>query len=216
LAIATGIVTLTICDFFQKLSQKIRKNNRLFQNTLLLIPSLLIIALALYPIFWKHFPYGNYIVGKNPELYRFLAQQPKNINIASLTEETDNLGSFSQRSILFSWEHAIPYQKGYYMEIKNRARKLIDAQYSRSTEKIHDFINQYKVSHILLDKNAFLPEYRDQNKWLEQDKDDSNPVLHTSENIQDSALAKTTPTCSIFSNKNMILLSSDCVIKIKK
>lgn len=85
-------------------------------------------ATVLFPTTWGDFPKTNYIVGYHPSLYEFLAEQPKDILVASLSDEANNLPTFAQRSILVSWEHSFPYQVGYDEIIRPRVMDLIRAQ----------------------------------------------------------------------------------------
>ena len=78
---------------------------------------------------WKNFSYPDYQKGQSPEIYEFFAQKPKDILIASLSEEANHIPTFSQRSVLFAWEYAIPYHLSYYSQIKQRATEFIWAQY---------------------------------------------------------------------------------------
>jgi hypothetical protein len=51
----------------------------------------------------------GWVQGSEPELYRFLAQQPKDTLIAGLGHEVSNIPAFTLRSVLFSQETAIPF-----------------------------------------------------------------------------------------------------------
>jgi len=63
--------------------------------------------LLLYPALTKNFPVTNYVVGKAPELYEFLAKQPLDIPVASLALEANNIPTFAKGSILVVSEYAL-------------------------------------------------------------------------------------------------------------
>jgi hypothetical protein len=94
------------------------------------LTALLGVALISYPVLLKlkgfSLPSTNsYVVGEVPKLYEFFLQQPKNTLIASLVPQTDELPSFTKRSVLVSREHALPYHKGYYAQIRQRVMDLM-------------------------------------------------------------------------------------------
>jgi hypothetical protein len=107
------------------------------------ITALLGTLLVVYPHLLKNFPNSNYIVGKAPTLYEFFKEQPKDILIASLSSEADNLPTFSKRAILVGWEYAVPYHVGYDRKIRQRATDLIRAQYTQNLAEVQNFIQQY-------------------------------------------------------------------------
>ncbi|MGD1712599.1 hypothetical protein, partial [Dapis sp. BLCC M172] len=115
---------------------------------------IVLILLLLYPALTNNFPVTNYVVGKAPELYEFLAKQPSDIRVASLALEANNIPTFAKRSILVGSEYALPYHQGYYAEIKQRANDLIQAQYSPNLEQVKNFIQKYDIDFWLLDSQA--------------------------------------------------------------
>ena len=114
-------------------------------------------ALLLYPRYIGDFPADEYRVGRSPQVYEFFAQQPKDILIASLLDEADFLPTFSNRSILFGREYAIPYHKAYGALIRQRANALIRAQYTTNPAELTRFLQTYGVDFWLISRNAFRP-----------------------------------------------------------
>jgi hypothetical protein len=49
------------------------------------------------------------VTGRQPDLYRYFASQPKDIMIASLSDEANNLPTFARRPVLTSSECAVPF-----------------------------------------------------------------------------------------------------------
>ncbi len=124
-------------------------------------------TVLLYPL-WTGGPVTAYEVGQAPALYGFLRQQPVNSLVASISAEANNLPSFTGRSILVGDEYAIPYHTGYYQQIRDRIRRLIEAQYSADPALVQQFISDYGVTHWLLDRNAFGPRYLENNSLVQQ------------------------------------------------
>src|SRR6185369_15132850 len=110
----------------------------------------------------------RYKTGTNPGLYEYLASQPKNILIASLADETNNLPIFAKRSVLFSRETALPFHKRYYNQVRERVLDLINAQYTDDLAELQSFIKKYAVDYLLVDLDAFAPEYVSRDKWITQ------------------------------------------------
>ncbi|MGQ4647887.1 hypothetical protein [Lyngbya aestuarii] len=176
------------------------------------ITGLVGIALIMYPRFLEDFPDLNYKVGQAPALYKFFAQQPKNGLIASLTEEADNLPSFSGRSVLVSREHAIPYHTGYYQPFRQRAIDLIKAQYSPNIVEVKKFIEKYNINFLLLDRAAFTPEYVDNHRWLRQFQPEAQEAQNGLKQGSIPALAGLMNTCSVFEQDHLVVLEAECII----
>ena len=127
---------------------------------------LVLTVLVLYPISVDRFPRTYYKTGKATELYHFFQKQSKDIKIASLAEEANNLPSFSQRSILVGREYAIPYHVGYYSEFRQRTLALVRGQYSPDLAAARELIKKYNIDFWLLERSAFAPDYIADNRWL--------------------------------------------------
>lgn len=174
---------------------------------------LLISTLIFYPITLKSFLWTGYVIGEVPELYKFFQQQPKDILIASLADEVNNLPTFSQRSILVGREYAIPYHQGYYQEFRKRTIELIQAQYSQDLTDIKQLIDNYKIDFWLLDKSAFTPSYILSDRWISQYQPLATEAYIQMQQGNLPALSKITERCSIFTTKNLVVLQVDCIKK---
>lgn len=167
LALATAIaLTILIDSILQWAKQPPRLAGR--QILALATATALGCVLIMYPKFLPNLPRTKYKVGEVPALYEFFFQHPKNILIAFLTDEADNLPTFARRSVLVSREYAIPYHTGYYRPFRQRITDLIQAQYSPNGVEVKDFINRYGIDFWLLDQAAFTPEYIAQNPWFKE------------------------------------------------
>lgn len=110
-----------------------------------------------YPRYITPFPADEFRVGRAPALYKFFAQQPKDIVIASLEDEADFIPVFSGRSILFGREYAIPYHKAYGQQMRQRAIDLIRAQYTLDPALLRATIDRYSIDFWLISRATFRP-----------------------------------------------------------
>lgn len=171
------------------------------------------IALIGYPLFLDTFPKANYKTGYAVELYRFFARQPKDILIASLSSEADNIPTFSQRSVLLSREVAIPYHLGYYRQIAERAIATIEAQYSSNPERVRQFIDTYDIDFWLLDRRAFTPDYLANNIWLQQYQPATDRAIDRLESGTLPVVAQLREVCSALATDYAIVLDSRCLLE---
>lgn len=115
--------------------------------------------LATYPLFVDRFPMLKWAKGTDASLYTFLGSQPKDIVIATLSKEGNNIPIFSKRTVLVGQEFANPYQKNYYLELRQRFSDLLHAHYSSNIDDLKNFIKKYKVDYLVLDNDVFTIKY---------------------------------------------------------
>ncbi|MGD1715890.1 hypothetical protein ACP6PK_21310, partial [Dapis sp. BLCC M172] len=211
LAIATAIVLcITLDAIFYWVSQQPSSKNRRISG--LIIIGFLGILLIGDMSLWKNFPYADYQKGQSPEVYEFFAGKPKDILIASLSEEVNYIPTFSQRSVFFAWEYAIPYHLGYYNQIKERAREFISAQYHSDIQWMENFINTYGIDFLILDREAFMPEYVLKNRWLRQwYYQMGNQIGINLQNGNLPAIVDTINKCSVLETEKLWVLSAKCI-----
>ena len=178
---------------------------------LIIIASTTIIVVPAVPFIFTSFQ--NWQVGTNPEIYQYLARQPKDIIVASLSEDANNIPAFSQRSILVGGEFAFAYHPAYYDRVRQRTVDLLQAQYSPDPEVLNSFIRKYGADYILLDKTAFTPEYLLEKDWLINSswRDEVEQAIAL-QSQSTSALAKLIPSCSVVSTTGSDLLDASCII----
>ena len=190
------------------------KEDPFFLLPLSIVPKLcmgMLLILIFYPAFVPDFPETNYRVGKTPALYEFFQKQPKDILIASLAEEANNLPTFSQRSILTARKYAVPYQVGYYNEFRQRTSDLIRAQYSPQIKDVTDFIKKYEVYFWLLDRAAFTTEYLGNDEWIGQYQPTAKEAIQKLNQGAIPALSKVTNRCKVFEVDNLVVLQAKCI-----
>lgn len=157
--------------------------------------------------------FQNWRIGEAPAIYQYLAQQPKDIMVASLSDDANNIPAFAYRSILVSEEFAFPYHPYYHREIQQRASDLIEAQYSTNKETLLSFIDRYKINYLLLDKTAFTPEYLQTKNWLLYSSWQNTTInaieqLKTKDNFVLPPIVK---SCSVIATQKANLLDTKCI-----
>ncbi len=215
MALAAGIVLSVILDAVLHTCEKLGKS-RLRRRQFWVLASTLPLwaALFLYPNFSAGFPMTNFRVSGDSALYEFLKTQPKDILIASLSDEANNIPTFAQRSILVSREYALPFHLGYYRQIRQRTIDLIHAQYSQDLAAAKQLIQKYGVDFWLLERKAFTPEYLTHNNppWLQSFQPAFTEALANLEQGTTPALALM-ERCSVFETKSLVVLQADCIAK---
>ena len=175
---------------------------------------LIMLALILYFITLSNNNYfkTGYVIGKFPGIYQFLQEQPKNILIASLVKEANNLPTFSQRSLFVGSEgYLLPYHQGYYKELTQRTVALIQAQYSADWKTVTDFVDKYGIDFWLLDESAFTPDYLAQDNWLRQYPKELAAVQQAIAKDSVPVLLTVFDKCTVVKNKTLRLLDTSCV-----
>lgn len=187
-----------------------------FKNLVALITTAtILVAVVFYPCFVEKFPIVGYIEGKMPSLYNFFQQQPKNILIASIASEADNIPTFSQRSVLVAKEYSVPYQKGYYSRFRQRVSDLIRAQYTDDRAVLQNFINSYGIDFWMLTRNALTLKYVEDYGWMD-DFDATPEAMLALKQGKIPALAPAMTSCAVFQNETVVVLEASCIVKMTK
>lgn len=208
ICIAGGVVFILVIEQLFKSFKNLKLISRMVT---FILGSLLIF----YPnLFWNNFPTSGKIIGRETKLYNFFLHQPKDIKIASLAEEANNIPIFAYRSVLVASEHALPYHVGYYNQIRQRATDLIEAQYSPNLKLVKDFITKYSIRFFLIQKNAFTPDYIKSNFWFKQWKPIRQKIQKQLTPENQPALAKIIPLCLSLETKELVVVDAQCIAKI--
>ena len=214
LAIAFAIVGTALVE--QVKTWRLTKSSFSWWNKLVAVNIVAIFTIALiFPMMpivtngWLQ----NWYQGKEPEIYEYLAQQPKNTLVASLSHTANNIPAFSLRSILVSEEFAFPYHPHYHQEIKQRAKDLITAQYATEPKELLNFISKYDVNFILLDKNSFIPGYLARKNWLVYSswQTTTQDAMTKIENREPFVLSPLVVSCTVVTTEKVNLLDTKCI-----
>jgi len=220
MAIATGIVITTLFNLGKNwFSNKIkaRKSFNLSDKikiTLITLFSLIVIIFPAVPHVFINW-FQNWRVGTAPEIYEYLAQQPKDIMVASLSKEVNTIPAFAQRSILIGEEFALAYHPSYYSQVEERAIALIQAQYTSDIKVLKSFIKQYDIDYLLLDKVAFTSDYSLDQDWLINSSwsDVTRNAIADLESEVSPVLVKFIEFCSVVTTKDLDLLDTTCIFE---
>ncbi|WP_052307462.1 hypothetical protein [Coleofasciculus chthonoplastes] len=180
----------------------------------LALTSLIGITLVGYPhLVLNTFPWTAYISGNVPTLYEFFQQQPKDIKIASLVEEANNLPTFAQRSILVGREYAIPYHWGYYRQFRQRMSDLIEAQYSPDLAIVQEFIQTYGIDFLLLPTTPLTAESIANDSWLMQYQPAANQAIAKLEAGKQPVLDLLRTDCAVWETPGLMVLEAECILQ---
>ena len=178
----------------------------------LIVVILLFGYLTLYPISLSKFPKTNYHMGLAPNLYQFFAEQPKDITIASISSEANNIPTFAHRSILSGQEYAIPYHLGYYRRFQTRTLELIQAQYAENLSELQNFIQKYDVDFWLLESDTLTPEYIERNGWMQQYPQATQPALEQLKSDRTPAFLGVLDRCPALQIDSFTVLPTECIL----
>lgn len=211
-AISGGIAITLILDFLYR-SLRFKTAHFPVKLPIKLGLGLVFFLLLCYPALFNRFPTTNYVIGRFPQLYEFLASQPKESLIASIATEANNLPAFAQRSILVGSEFALPYHQKYYGELQQRAQDLINAQYSINSEELKQFIQTYQIDFWLLESEAFTPDYVARNRFIHQFNPAIIPEIEQRlRQVTQPILSSQVETCAVFRVENWITVDTNCVV----
>jgi len=173
-------------------------------------------ALILYPVvFWlegRQFPFPQYEAGRELGLYQFLDRQPKDALVASVSVQVDMLPTFARRSILTGFEYGIPYHLGYYSQIRQRSRDLIDAQYTLDRAVLREFVERYRVQFFLIHRMAYTPGYVAASRWIQEIQPEGDTALDIVYSSERPVLARVAGRCEVFSSPRYVLVDARCAV----
>ena len=213
-AIASAIVVTTLLEIGVNWLQQKRvfKVTEKIAITLVTLFAINVIVFPMIPHIFINW-FQNWQVGATPAIYQYLAQQPKDITVASLGDDANNIPAFAGRSILVGEEFAFPYHPYYHQQIQQRAKDLITAQYSSDKETLIAFIHRYNIDFILLDKTAFTPQYLEEKNWLVYSswQNTTQKAINKLQTTNSFVLPTLIKSCSVVSTQQADLLDTKCI-----
>jgi hypothetical protein len=217
LAIATGIVLTTLLNVgYHQLQQKQRRPHPFSwrDRSMIGLTAIMLTVVVVVPaIPTLVFKFQGWEIGQASAIYTYLAQQPKDAMIASLSLEANNIPVFAQRSTLVGREFALAHHPNYYQELQQRAIALIQAHYSPNTADIHAIINAYDIDFLLVEQVMFEPEFLQQQDWLIYSSF-RDPVERAIAQLQQGiqpALQQLIDQCAIASTSKLTLIKAQCL-----
>ncbi|MDQ3116466.1 MAG: hypothetical protein M3Q86_07625 [Verrucomicrobiota bacterium] len=167
LTLLAGGVIIALLDAAILRWSRAPNDHRSFRGPIILSGvALVLILLLAYPLLIPAFPTNSYVRGNAPGLYRFFASQPATIRIASVSDEADNLPTFSRRSIIIGAECAVPFHPAYYLPLRERGLQIARAQYSDDPALVEQCVRDQQIDFWLLERKAFTPKYHRKSRLL--------------------------------------------------
>ncbi|MBE9101330.1 hypothetical protein IQ267_17975 [filamentous cyanobacterium LEGE 07170] len=164
----------------------------------------------------ENFPIDRYAKGIYPEVYEYLSAQPKDILVASLSPEVNNLPSFAKRSVLVGGGgFVLPYHTGYFQQVEERLLENISAQYAPQLDGLKQFIEKYGVDYWLIDHNFTDLTYLSEDVFFQFPIMRDRLIQRLGEGRL-PALARVAPNCVVVEVDNVKpvkLLDAACILE---
>lgn len=170
-------------------------------------------VLISYPWLIGGFINPDYITARPAGVFDFFAQQPKDIVVASLSEQGNNVPAISKRNVLISSETANPYHMGYYEQIWQRQMDVMLAHYSPALRDVKSVIETYGIDFFLLDPDVFTPAYVGDDEWRRETQPFATQAVERLEKGEASALERLVPSCTVLEVDGMRILEATCILE---
>jgi hypothetical protein len=143
-------------------------------------------------------PEGSfYVTGRYPALYAFLRATPPDTLVAALPADSNTLPMFGLRPILTSYEHAIPYQPGYYQPLHERTEAFRAAYYAPSLAPLARVIREQQIGVVVADESVLERRRR-------------------AEREHPPALEKALDACGVLRERDLVAMMADCLVQAAK
>ncbi len=93
------------------------------------------------------------------EMLEFLGSLPKDVLVAAYPLDADNIPLVSLRRVLANKELSLPYQLGYYKQVRERILDFFQAYYATQWEEIEQFVRKYGIAALVVNKTHFTPSF---------------------------------------------------------
>jgi hypothetical protein len=137
-------------------------------------------------------PGDFYVAGRYPAIYAYLRQTPPDTLVGALPADSNILPVFGQRPILTSYEHALPYQPGYYLPLRERTEEFRAAYYAPTLAPMVAVLKQYHVGVVIVDADALERRRR---------ADRDHPP----------ALERVLDRCGVLRERELVVLPAACI-----
>ncbi|NET40180.1 MAG: hypothetical protein F6K19_50975, partial [Cyanothece sp. SIO1E1] len=213
LAIAAAITLMTIFDAVLHWALASSQSRQARQAIASLVAFIVLSSIVLYPCSLSSFLDLEYRGGEHPRLYQFFREQPKDIRVASLSNEANNIATFAQRSALVSPIHGVSFHTGYYQQFRQRVVDLFRAQLSDDPTVLTDTIHSYQITHWLLDKHSFDFNSMADNDWLQQFQPESAEAMTQLSQGKVPLLITLKSECTVFEHEDNVVLDANCLVQ---
>ncbi len=90
------------------------------------------------------------------------------------------------------------------------------AQYGQDLTDLKYLINKYKVDFLLIDREAFTPEYISEERWLRGIEPEAEQAVASLKQGVMPAISEFIESCSVFETEESIVLQAECLSAIDK
>lgn len=118
-----------------------------------IILGVFIVAIGL----WGGLASNHYTKHDFKPIFKALIELPKDARIAAFPTFADNIPILTRRSVYVSDEMNLPFFFKFHAEIKRRIQSFLNVYYSSDASVIGQFCQSEKITHLLVDKQNFLP-----------------------------------------------------------
>jgi hypothetical protein len=148
-----------------------------------------VVLLTLHPP-----PPGDfYVTGRQPAIYAYLRQTPPDILVGALPADSNILPLFGQRPVLTSYEHALPYQPGYYLPLRARTEAFRAAYFAPTLGPLAAVLTDYGVDVVIADTQALERRQR-------------------AEREHPPALQAILDRCGVLRERDLVVVPSPCIL----
>ena len=156
-------------------------------------------------------PDARYRLGEEPSIYRFLAAQPHDTLVASLSDVADFIPPFARRSVVIGPKYALPYHSEYHREMDRRARDLVRAQYTADLAALQEVTRRYGIDYWLVRRSAFTVEYVEE-AWFEDVQPETRLVAAQLRQGVTPALMQLVDRCAAHGSGSLVLVRAACIL----
>jgi hypothetical protein len=156
-------------------------------------------------------PDARYRQGDEPSIYRFLAAQPHDTLVASLSEVADFIPPFARRSVVIGPKYALPYHTEYHREMDRRARDLVRAQYTPDLAALQGVTRRYGIDYWLVRRSAFSVEYVEE-AWFEDVQPETRLAAEQLRQGVTPALMQLVDRCAAHRAGTLVLVRASCIL----
>jgi hypothetical protein len=211
LAIGGALVTAVAIDAL------VRSRARLAPALAVGVGASVAASLVLHPIVLARigfeFPSTSYNVGRAAGLYRFLASQPKDVVVASLSEHANDIPIFAKRRVLVASRFGLPWHQAYHSEFRERVRAVFDAQFSSRIEDVQEVIRRYGIDLWVLDGTAFRAADVRDSLWARDYPAETALAVDRLTRSPGAALAGGEMSCESYSDSMVVVLAAECLLQ---
>jgi hypothetical protein len=105
------------------------------------------------------------VAPRSPALIEAIAALPKDEVVAGFVSDLDFVPVQARRSVLFTYEHAIPYQKGYFLQMMARVNVMRDIFLTRDPAVFARQLSVFRIDWFFVGKKnmaeaRILPRFR--------------------------------------------------------